>query len=197
MTPCFTDEQGFRRVVLNPKIPVTPYVCLYCWNILDDSRAYCQRCGHSGTVFRYRGTSSQNCFTHTTKRAKNCCNQCNRAFCGDCLETNEGSSIMLGTYTYRCHLCIAEIESLQHQQTMRNAALCFRHPDTPVHCKCATCDAQLCRFCTYFPVFGLFSKRVDTTGYCFFCIRRLLFQHKIRYTVIEYFAGASFKEHMF
>ena len=147
--------------------------------------------------FRIMARHTRIGFTHPTTRAAQFCNYCNRPFCSDCLETNTGSIIALGTCTYMCHLCRADINRLKQQPTIRDRDFCLYHPDVPVRRTCASCSNQMCQFCTYLPVTGLFSKRVGSTAYCFSCIRDLISQHKLRHAVIEHFSGSTFKGYMF
>ena len=193
----FKDENGTLRVALNPKMPIPMNVCRLCWNILDDSTAYCRRCGHVGTVFRYKSAGHQRCFTHHSKPATDVCNYCSRPFCDECLETNEGSILSMGTYSYHCHLCLSDIKRIKLLQEGRNKTMCFRHPDKKVHGACLSCGEEVCEFCSYRPIVGIFSKRVGQGIFCFSCVRQLISDKKVRRTVIEHFAGTSFREHMF
>jgi hypothetical protein len=194
---CFTDELGVRRVVLDPTTPITPYVCRICWNILDDTTAYCRRCGHSGAVFDYQGIPSTNCFTHPRIRAAEFCNYCSRPFCSDCLETNKGAIISFGTYTHKCRLCSAEIQRLKQQLPPHDEGFCLYHPDVAVRRTCTSCSNQMCRFCTYFPVTGILRKRVNSTPYCFSCMRSLISQRRFRHAVVEHFSGNGFRDYTF
>src|SRR5437879_4840569 len=194
--PSFTDEEGILRVVLNPTIPVVPYVCIHCWNVLDDVRAYCQRCGQSGSCYSYAGQPHTSCFTHASKAATNYCNLCSRAFCADCLE-QRNSFFTMGTYSYRCHLCIADMQRLECAYAGRDINYCSRHSDQKVQHTCGKCGERLCRFCTYHPVVGIFRKRVRPETYCFFCMRQLLGGRKFRHAVVEHFARNGFEQYTF
>jgi hypothetical protein len=191
--PSFTDEHGIERVVLNPKIPVVPFVCLDCWNILDDVRAYCRRCGRSGSSFKYAGQPRTACFTHPAKPAANFCNQCSRAFCSDCLQERT-SLLTMAIFSYRCHLCIAEMQRLQAAHTSRDTACCTRPPDQQVQHSCQKCGERLCSFCTYRPVGGIFTKRIKPEKFCFYCVRQLIGGRKVRHAVVEHFAHGDFQQ---
>ncbi|PYL05585.1 MAG: hypothetical protein DME33_16115 [Verrucomicrobia bacterium] len=194
--PSFKDEQGIEHVVLNPKIPVVLYVCLGCWNILDDVRAYCRRCGRSGTCFEPAGQPRTACFTHPAKPAANFCNECSRAFCADCLQET-ASFFTMGTYSYRCHLCIADMKQLEAAHAARDTAYCLRHPDQLTQHTCRNCGERLCRFCAYHPVGGILTKRVEPETFCFSCVRQLVGKRKVRHTVIEHFAHGNFQQFTF
>jgi hypothetical protein len=189
--PVFKDGNNILRVVLDPKIPVTPYICFECWSILDDETAYCRRCGVAGTSFGYREVAGQMCFCHPGKSASQFCNYCGRSFCDNCLKTNEGSILSMGTYTYHCILCLGEMERVKRQHSNRDKSFCLRHPDVVIKDRCSECPEQVCEFCTYLPVVGLFRRRVVYKPYCFMCIRTMIWDHKIRRATIRYFAESK------
>ena len=193
----FNDENGTLRVALNPKMLIPIDVCRICWNILDDSTAYCRRCGYVGTVFQPERLGNQKCFTQHSKPATHFCNYCCRPFCDECFETNKGSILAMGTYSYYCHLCLSDIKRIKLLQESRNISMCIRHPDTKVHGTCLSCGEKVCEFCAYRPIVGIFAKRIEQGIYCLSCVRQLIADKKVRHTVIEHFAGTNFREHMF
>ena len=187
--PTYLDASGVQRVTLNPCFPITPYICLECWNVLDDTTAYCRHCGHAGSCFRYRAVTGQKCLQHPAHPAAQFCNYCGRPFCDRCLETIEGSILSMGTYSYHCVLCLTEIAYLRQQRPNRDVSYCGRHPDVPVQEKCTGCHDGTCEFCTYYPVRGVFRKRITNVPYCFSCVRHKIWDHKIRHCIVKRFVG--------
>jgi hypothetical protein len=185
----YPDASGVRRVLLNPHFPITPYICLECWNVLDDTTAYCRRCGYVGSCFAYQTVTGQNCLQHQGSPAAQFCNYCGRPFCDRCLKTDEGSILSMGTYSYQCVLCLAQIERLKQQRPNRDVSSCWRHPDVLVQATCMLCQDSTCEFCTYYPVRGVFRRRIDHLPHCFSCIRNKIWGHKIRHCVVECFVG--------
>jgi hypothetical protein len=175
VSPLYQDEMGIQRVILNPKVPIPMQVCRICWNILDDDTAYCRRCGHVGTVFSTASIFHQKCFAHKSKDAVHFCNYCSRPFCEECLETNKGSILSMGTYSYHCHLCLADIDRITKQQSNRDKTLCSRHTDMHTGWTCVACGDGVCSFCAYHPVVGLFKKHVEDAIFCFSCISGLVY----------------------
>lgn len=196
--PSDPDASGVQRVSLNPHFPITPYICLECWNVLDDTTAYCRRCGHAGSCFPYRAVTGQKCLQHPGSPAAQFCNYCGRPFCDHCLETNKGSILSMGTYSYHCVLCLAEIARLKQQRPNRDVSSCGRHPDVPVQTKCLGCQDGTCEFCTYYPVRGVFRKRIDRIPHCFSCARGNIGDHKIRHCIVKRFVGKpDWREYVF
>jgi hypothetical protein len=196
--PLYTDENHIQRVILNPRLPVSPYICLGCWNILDDITAYCRKCGRVGSCFGYRQPSGEHCFQHPSTPASEFCNYCGRPFCSACLETDKGSILSMGTYSFHCLLCLEDIKRLRGQAREENPSRCRRHPDCEAQYRCAECNEPTCKFCTYHAVTGLFRKRAAATGYCFSCIRGMVWERKIRRCIVSNFVGGEdFEAYMF
>jgi hypothetical protein len=189
--PVYLDPSGVRRVLLNPRVPVTPYICFECWNVLDDTTAYCRRCGHAGSSFRYQAVAGQQCFLHSKSPASQVCNYCGRPFCDRCLEANKGSILTMGTYSYHCLPCLAEIARLKQQRSNRDLRFCWRHPDVFAHEECVECQNGVCEFCTYHPVRGVFRKRTVDIPHCFSCVRHKIWDHKFRRCIVKHFEGKT------
>jgi hypothetical protein len=188
--PSYPDASGVHRVSLNPCFPITPYICLECWNALDDATAYCRRCGHASSCFPYEEIAGQMCLRHPSSPAAQLCNYCGRPFCDPCLETNKGSILTMGAYSYHCLLCLAEIARLKEEWPNRDLRFCGRHPDVPVQGQCVGCQNGTCEFCTYYPVRGVFGKRVTEVPHCFSCVRHKIWDHKIRHCIVKRFVGS-------
>lgn len=187
--PTYLDASGVQRVSLNPCFPITPYVCLECWDILDDTTAYCRRCGHAGSCFPYREVTGQMCLRHPSSPAAQLCNYCGLPYCDHCLETNKGSVLTMGAYSYHCLLCLAEIARLKQQRPNRDVRFCGRHPDVLVQAECIDCHGGICEFCTYYGVRGVFRKRITDVPHCFSCVRHKIWDHKIRHCIVKRFVG--------
>ncbi len=174
-------------ISLNPHLPITPYICRVCWNSLDDTTAYCRRCGHAGSCFLTTEVIGQRCVQHSEHRAAQLCNYCCRPFCDHCLETNTNSTLSMGTWTYHCHLCLAEIAHLKQQRLSRDVNYCWLHPKIREQEKCASyCQDRTCELCTYYPVKGLFRKRIDFVPLCFSCVRGKS-GYKVRHCIVKRF----------
>jgi len=163
-----------NRLSLNPYTPIPMNVCGVCWNRLDDRTSYCRRCGHDGSLFRYRDVVGQSCTEHRDRRATEFCNYCGRPFCEECLAVNKNTVLSMGTFTYQCAFCILEIDRLQQGWAERDKSYCEHHPDELADGSCAGCEKAICQFCTYYPIRGILKKRIDRVPLCFACIRAKL-----------------------
>lgn len=177
-----------QHISLNPYLSIASAICRVCWNPLDDLTAYCRRCGHAGTCFLNGETMGHMCFQHPDLRATQFCNYCSRPFCDHCLETNTNSRLSLGTWTYHCSLCIAEIARLKQQHLDRDTNYCLHHPDVLVQEKCISCQDRSCEFCTYHPIRGVFRKQIDRIPPCFSCVRNRI-DPKVRRCIVKRFAA--------
>ncbi len=191
------DASGVQRVSLNPYHPITPYICRVCWNVLDDKTSYCRRCGHAGTCFLKGEVFGEKCFQHPRQPAAQFCNYCCRPFCDRCLQTNPDSSLSLGTWTYHCFLCLADIAFLKQQRLSHDVSYCWRHPDVRAQEKCIGCQGGICEFCTYYPVRGLFRKRIDPVPLCFSCVRGKIGYRARRCVVKRFVEKPAWSDYVF
>jgi len=193
------DASNKERIYLNPKEPKSITLCRSCWNELDDSRAYCRRCGTEGSIFSVDDVSmSSNCHIHKTKAAVGVCCYCNQPVCEICCKSSKGGWPVLFQDLYYCYECLKDIDYLQHKsKQFPKTQFCFRHQDISQKYRCTECGEPTCEFCTYYPVTGIFRKRVVQEPYCPNCIIGILTK-KFRHCILDYFKNSdSIKKIMF
>ncbi len=172
--PFITDSDNKRRIILNPKLPMSITLCSTCWTVLQDTKAYCNNCGQKSGIFETQWPMNKKCNVHQNIRAIGVCNLCCEAVCAECTTIRQGGVLNLMQPIYECNNCLNNIQILTSEfNKLKTSSNCNRHFDLKGIHTCKTCYLSICDYCTYYPVKGFFTKRAVNETYCFYCMRNL------------------------
>lgn len=185
-----TDDEGVDQIVLIPQMPTPMNVCSDCWNILEDDKAYCKRCGYSGKIFpEILNAKNITCHKHMSNSAVGICNYCGKPVCKECCKMTENSaSTFYPAEKVYCYDCLNDIEKLSKEAKNYNKQdYCYRHRNIKPKYKCVKCGEPICQFCTYLPIKGLINKKVVIEEtYCLSCMRQEL-KVKYNHCILAYY----------